>query len=48
MAARALSDWGRDNWPDEANEHIKKAISDEPEADVQKHLESVLADRELD
>ena len=47
-AVRALSKWGRDNWPDEAVEHIKKVISEEPEADVQKRLEEVLVDREVD
>ncbi|KJZ17197.1 hypothetical protein TW80_17310 [Loktanella sp. S4079] len=48
MAVRALSAWGKDNWPYEANEHLKKAISDEPEADVQNRSENVLAGRELD
>lgn len=48
MAVRALSEWGQENWPDEANEHLKKAISDEPEADVQNRLENVLSGRELD
>lgn len=48
MAVRTLSEWGQDNWPEEANEHIKKAISEEHEADVQKRLENALAGRELD
>ena len=48
MAVRALSEWGQVNWPDEVNEHIKKAIYDEPKADVQKRLENALAGRELD
>ena len=48
MAVRALSEWGRDNWPDEAMEQVKKAIAEEPKADVQERMENVLAGRELD
>ncbi|MFV0644315.1 MAG: hypothetical protein ACK5NN_07420, partial [Sphingomonadaceae bacterium] len=48
MAIRALSEWGQDNWPDDANEHIKRAMSEEPDKGVQMRLENVLAGRELD
>ena len=48
MAVRALSEWGRDNWPSEATEYVKKAIDEEPEADVRERLENVLAGRQLD
>ncbi|MEM9715186.1 MAG: hypothetical protein AAF826_01580 [Pseudomonadota bacterium] len=47
MAIRALSDWGQDNWPDEATECVKSAIIEETEEDVQKRLENALAGREL-
>ena len=48
MAVRTLSEWGRDNWPDEVMEHVEKAIDEEPKADVQERLENVLAGRQLD
>jgi len=46
MAAKALSNWGKDNWPSGAATMLKKAIEIEPDTGVKKYLNSVLTGKE--
>ena len=48
MALRALSEWGRANWPDEAERALRRAEDAEPERDVRRKIENVLAGRPLE
>ena len=48
MALRALSAWGRANWPDEAERALLGSKDAEPESDVRRKIENVLAGRSLD
>lgn len=42
MAVRALSEWGQDNWPSDATAHIKKAVKEEPDADVKERMQELI------
>jgi len=42
MAIRALTGWGKDNWPDEATNTIEAAITAEPQEDVKVLLQGLL------
>lgn len=42
MAIRALSEWGKVNWPPNTEDLLKAAISDEPEQSVKERLEKLM------
>jgi hypothetical protein len=48
MALRALSPWGRGNWPAGAEAALRAVLVEEPEADVRKEIELLLAGRQIE
>ncbi len=48
MALRALSPWGRTNWPDGAERLLRDALPEEPDGDVRAEIETLLAGREIE
>ena len=47
MALRALSPWGMQNWPDDAQALLEQAQSEEPDEDVKTEIETLLAGNEI-
>jgi hypothetical protein len=48
IALRALSAWGKDKWPSDAEALLKTALSDEPDGNVRSALEAVLAGKPIE
>jgi hypothetical protein len=48
MALRALSAWGKSNWPADAEAALIAALAEEPEAGVRKAIELVRAGKPID
>ncbi|MVO14475.1 hypothetical protein [Parasedimentitalea huanghaiensis] len=48
MALKALSVWRRENWPEGTEVALQKFMGVEPETDVKKHFNNLIAGRNLD
>jgi hypothetical protein len=48
MALRALSPWGMEQWPPDAKALLESTLKDEPDEDVRKEIETLLAGKEIE
>ncbi|TVQ84160.1 MAG: hypothetical protein EA357_03615 [Micavibrio sp.] len=48
MSLMALSNWGRENWPDDAENILQEALKNEPDGDVKVTIQKVLNEEPID
>ncbi len=48
MALKALSPWGVDKWPEGARELLQVALTEEPNEDVRRNIETLLSGNEIE